>query len=82
MNELTNKYPAFYKWLLRETGGSSLVAAGVLYSTIMSNPSRDNTVWELLESTGDKAYNKDTFVRAAELAFERAREESLRRHSI
>lgn len=39
--------------------------AGALFDMLQSNPARDNQVWKLLEETGDKEYNEQTFMKAA-----------------
>lgn len=58
---------AYHKWLLRESNKDKEVLAALIYKDILDqNP----MAFELLEITGDVAYDQQTFNKAANLLLE------------
>ena len=57
--------PAFEQWLINNFPDRNEMC-DYLIKMIMKNPNSDNMVWGLLEATGDKIYNRESFLKVAD----------------
>jgi hypothetical protein len=63
----TLKLTAYHKWLIERSGGDIDVLALRIYFDARD---QNQMAFELLELTGDKAYTRETFVKAAKMLIE------------
>lgn len=67
------KDTAFIKYLNQSYGDDAEKIAMELYVMTMNSTTTPELVYELLELTGDKEFNKQTFFKAANLAISMAK---------
>ena len=56
---------AYHKWCLRQSGKDRKTLAGILLSDMLQD--QNPLVFDLLEMTGDIAYNQESFYKAADI---------------